>query len=131
MAKIPHVLPDDWLATDEQRRLDVIERYHRYEGFEVERAGAHAALHAIVENQIAEGDRLPVGRILLRLTAEGLDRHEAIHAIASVLAVHISEQLRESGPRTRPPGQQSDRDFIASYFSELEKLTAEGWLRSG
>ena len=123
--------PDDWFATDEQRRLDVIERYHRYEGFEVERAGAHAALHAIVENQIAEGDRLPVGRVLLRLTAEGLDRHEAIHAIASVLAIHVREQLRESGSQTRPPGQQSDRDFIASYFSELEKLTAEGWLRSG
>ena len=124
----PH--PDDWLATDEQRRLDMIERYHRREGFEVERAGAHAALHAIIENQIAEGDQLPVRRTLLRLMAEGLDRHEAIHAIASVLAGHINEYLRESGSQTRPPEQQSDRDFNARYFSELEELTAEGWLRS-
>jgi hypothetical protein len=38
--------------------------------------------------------------------------------------------LREPNSRTGPPGQQSDRDFAASYFSELEKLTAEGWLRS-
>ena len=32
----PFVEPDpsDWLATDEQRRLDLITRYHRHEGFE-------------------------------------------------------------------------------------------------
>jgi hypothetical protein len=115
--------PDAWLATDEQRRLDAVERYHRREGFEAERAGAHAALHVIVENQIAEGDQLPVRRALLRLMADGLDRHEAIHAIASVLAGHINQQLRGA------PGQQSDSD-VNAYFAELEKLTAEAWLRS-
>jgi hypothetical protein len=118
----PH--PDAWLATDEQRRLDVVERYHRDEGFEAERAGAHAAVHLIVENQIAEGDQLPVRRTLLRLMAEGLDRHEAIHAIGSVLACHINQYLRAA------PGQQSDSDVNAPYFAELEKLTAEAWLRS-
>jgi hypothetical protein len=118
----PH--PDAWLATDEQRRLDVVERYHRDEGFEAERAGAHAAVHLIVENQIAEGDQLPVRRTLLRLMAEGLDRHDAIHAIGSVLAGHINQYLRVA------PGQQSDSDVNAPYFAELEKLTAEAWLRS-
>jgi hypothetical protein len=113
---------DDWLASGEQQRLDVIELYHRRAGIEVERAAAHAAMHAVVENQIAEGDQWPVRRTLLRLMAEGLDRHEAIHAIASVLAVHINEHLREA---------DSKRDFVGPYFSELEELTAEGWLRSG
>jgi Protein of unknown function (DUF1186)/SEC-C motif len=121
----PH--PDDWLATDEQQRIDVIQRYHRREGIEVERAELHAVMHAVVENQIAEGDRLPVRRVLLRLMSEGLDRHDAIHAIGSVLAIHLNELARESTPPTRPP----DRDFNATYFSELEKLTAESWLRSG
>jgi hypothetical protein len=123
--------PDDWLATDEQRRLDMIERYHRHKGIKVERAAAHAAMHAVVENQIAEGDRLPVRRTLLRLMAEGLDRHDAIHAIASVLAGHINEQLRESDSQTRRSGQSSDRDPISGYFSELEELTAASWLRTG
>jgi hypothetical protein len=123
--------PDDWLATDEQRRLDVIERYHRREGIAVERATLHATMHAVVENQIAEGDRLPVRRVLQRLMAEGLDRHEAIHAIAAVLAGHINELLREPASPTRPAKQQSDHELNAAYFSELEKLTAEGWLRSG
>ena len=121
----PH--PDDWLATDEQRRIDVIQHYHRREGIEVERAELHAVMHAIVENQIAEGDRLPVRRVLLRLMSEGLDRHDAIHAIGSVLAIHLNELARESTSRT----PASDRDFNAIYFSELEKLTAESWLRSG
>jgi len=124
--------PDDWLAASEERRLDVIEHYHRREGVVVvERIRAHAAFHAVVENQIAEGDQLPVRRILMRLMAEGLDRHEAIHAIGSVLAGHIHELLRDSGPQAGPSEQSPDRDFNASYFSELEELTAEGWLRSG
>ena len=123
--------PDNWLATDEQQRIDLIERYHRLAGIEVERMGAHAAMHAVVENQIAEGDQLPVRRTLLRLMDEGLDRHDAIHAIASVLVVHLNEHLREvrsQAPRTE---QQSDHDFTGPYFSELEELTAESWLRSG
>jgi hypothetical protein len=58
---------------------------------------------------------------------EGLDRHEAIHAIGSVLAGYVNELLREPDLQTRP----SEGDPNAAYFSELEALTAEGWLRSG
>jgi len=123
--------PDDWLATDEQLRMDMIERYHRRAGIKVGSAAAHAAMHAVVENQIAEGDRWPVSRTLLRLMAEGLDRHDAIHAIASVLAGHLNEHLREARSQAPQPEHQSDRDFIGPYFSELEELTAEDWLRSG
>lgn len=109
----------------------MIERYHQHDGLEVERASVHAVMHAAVENQIAEGDRYPVRRTLLRLMAEGLDRHEAIHAIASVLAGRLHELLHESGSEAPRPEQQSDRDVMLPYFSELEKLTAEDWLRSG
>jgi hypothetical protein len=123
--------PDDWLATDEQRRLDMVERYHRREGIDAERAGAHAAIHTAIENQIAEGDRWPVRRTLRRLMAEGLDRHEAIHAIGSVLAVHVNEQLRALRSQAQPLEQEIIDDFNAAYFAEVEKLTAEDWLRSG
>jgi hypothetical protein len=122
--------PNDWLAADEQQRLDAIEHYHRRAGIEIERPALHAAMHGIVENQIAEGDRWPVRRTLLRLIAEGLDRHEAIHAVASVLAGHLNEHLREAGSQAQLPEQPSDRDFTDGYFSELEELTAESWLRS-
>ena len=118
--------PKAWLATDEQERIAVIERYHRRHGLKANRAGAHAAIHAIVENQIAEGDQLPVRRTLLRLMGEGLDRHEAIHAIGSVLAGHINNLLRD---KDALPTSADDSNAI--YFSELERLTAEDWLNSG
>ncbi len=126
----PFVEPDpiDWLATDEQRRLDLITRYHRHEGFEAERSEVHAVMHAVVENQIAERDQLPVRRTLLRLMAEGLDRHDAIHAIASVLIGHINEQLSETASEAE---RTSGDDINAPYFAELERLTAKGWLNSG
>jgi len=85
-------------------------------------------MHAVVENQIAEGDQLPVRRILLRLMAEGLDRHQAIHAIASVLAGHIHEKLSETSAEA---DRNAGADINAPYFAELERLTAKAWLRSG
>jgi Protein of unknown function (DUF1186)/SEC-C motif len=120
--------PEVWLAIDEQDRIDLIEHYHRRRGFKGERARAHAIFHAIVENQIAEGDRLPVRRTLLRLMAEGLDRHDAIHAIGAVLAGHINELLREEDAEAL---SRSGDDSNAAYYSALEKLTAAGWLNSG
>jgi len=119
--------PEAWLATDEQERISLIERYHRRHGSKAERKRVHAIFHAIVENQIAEGDQLPVRRTLLRLMAEGLDRHDAVHAIGSVLAGHINELLRKDEDALAISGQ----DPNAEYFSELERLTAEEWLRSG
>jgi hypothetical protein len=123
--------PDDWLATGEQQRLDVITSYHRRKGFDPERIVLHATIHAIVENQIAEGDQLPVRHTLRRLMAEGLDRHEAVHAIGSVLAFHINELMRQVNSATPRPERRSGHDDNARYFSELERLTAEAWLRSG
>jgi hypothetical protein len=123
--------PDEWLATDEQQRIDMVERYHQREGIELDRPEVHAVMHAVVENQIAEGDPRPVSATLLRLMAEGLDRHEAIHAIASVFAYHLNTLMREVPSQTHPSGQQSDRDFVGPYLAELEQLTAESWLRSG
>ncbi len=46
--------------------------------------------HVVVENQIALGDEIPVARNLHQLMAQGLDRHDAIHAIASVKAIRTS-----------------------------------------
>lgn len=72
-----------------------------------------------------EGDQLPVRRTLLRLMGEGLDRHEAIHAIGSVLAGHLNDLLRSRDTLASP------EESNAAYFDELERLTAEDWLNSG
>jgi hypothetical protein len=51
-----------------------------------------------VENQVALGDTFAARAVLLRLMAEGLDRHEAIHAIGSVLSVELFAALRGEEP---------------------------------
>jgi hypothetical protein len=50
----------------------------------------------------------PAGRIAQRLIGEGLDRHDAIHAIGMVLAEHIYDVLKTT---------KSDRDANVPYFA--------------
>jgi hypothetical protein len=118
--------PVDWLDLSEQDRIDLIEDYHRRTGVRVPAMEAHAIIHLIVENQIAEGDALPVRRTAQRLMSEGLDRHDAIHAIGTVLAGHLNDLMREA-PASE---QDSSPDPNDAYFAELKSLTAEVWLRS-
>ncbi|WP_051380503.1 hypothetical protein [Bradyrhizobium sp. WSM1743] len=69
--------------------------YHRRAGIRLPRDKAHAIFHVIVENQIADPE-LPVRSTAQRLMSEGLDRHEAIHAIGLVLAGHMNELVRKT-----------------------------------
>jgi Domain of unknown function (DUF1841) len=114
--------PEEWLALDEQERIDLVRDYHRRARIKLPDATLHAALHAIVEGQIALGDQLSVRRTAQRLMDEGLDRHDAIHAIGSVLSEFIFDILTEPKLHAVPN---------AEYFAALERLTAEGWLQSG
>jgi hypothetical protein len=60
--------------------------YHRRARIRLPNEKLHATLHAIVEAQIALGDETPACRIALCLIGDGLDPHDAIHAIGMVLA---------------------------------------------
>lgn len=114
--------PESWLEMDEQERLMLIEQHHESEGLNVDVPSptAHAAMHAVVENQIAEGQPPETASTVQRLQREGLDRHDAIHSVASVLAGHIWEMQRHR----RPFDQKK-------YLKQLRKLTAKKWLRGG
>lgn len=114
--------PDQWLALDEAERIDRVRKYHRHAGERLPNPQLHATFHVIVETQIAMGDELPVRATVERLMAEGLDRHDAIHAIGSILAKHIFAGVEGGG--------QDREDPNLSYFAELETLTAEGWRQS-
>jgi len=109
--------PEEWLALDEQIRLDLVEEYHRLARTKLPSLAAHALLHAVIENQIAQNLESVV-RAMARLTAEGLNRHDAIHAIASVLAMHIYDLLNAKADAA---------NSHAVYFAAVEKLTAKVW----
>ena len=78
-------------------------------------------MHVVVESQVAMGDELPVRRTVDRLQAEGLDRHEAIHAVGSVLAGYVHDVMKMGPPKSDPN---------KLYWTSLEKLTAEGRRRA-
>jgi hypothetical protein len=106
--------PDAWLQLDEAERIEAVLRYHKRAGMRGGNRRAHAAFHTIVENQIAEGLRSACDA-MDRLQQEGLDRHDAIHAVGSVLAGHIHGALTGK----RGVDQQA-------YDNELDALTAAG-----
>ena len=112
--------PKEWLALDEWERTDLIVEYHDSAEVELPNPQLHAVCHIIVENQISMGEEVPV-RTLRRLIKEGLDRHEAIHAIGSVLVEQIYNTMTGS----------STKDTNERYVRKLEDLTVDGWLNSG
>jgi len=114
--------PAAWLALDEQERMNLVEEYHVRQRIELPNATVHATIHVVVENQIAEGDASPVREKARRLMVQGLDRHDAIHAIGSVVARHLSDVIS---------GKVAGSDPNQRYFSALRRLTAQKWLRSG
>ena len=119
--------PAEWLSMDEQERISVAVDYHRRANIRTPNVQLHATVHAIVENQIALGDEVPVQRTVQRLMAEGLDRHDAIHAVGMILMEFMYEAM-SSADTSRPVGGSHSN---APYYAALEKLTAQSWRRSG
>jgi len=77
-----------WDLLDEDERVNIVMKYHQEADIELPDEHTPALLHVVVENQIARGQQTPVEAALHRLTNENLDRHDAIHAIAKMMATH-------------------------------------------
>ena len=114
----PEKTPDsiEWLELDEDARIDLVQAYHADANIELPDAMLHAAIHVVVENQLAL-DVDPVSDTLERLQRQGLDRHEAIHAVGAVLSEDIASLLGGG------QGQWNHN----RYESRLNKLTAKRW----
>jgi hypothetical protein len=113
----PEVAPDAarWQELGEDEQIMLAEAYHRQAEVELSNTTVHAVMHVIIENQVAKGDELPVRRAIERLMGEGLDRHEAVHAVGSVLAGHLTDTLKAGAANN------------AAYNAAVERLTAESW----
>lgn len=111
----------DWLNLSETVQNDLVRAYHEkaHEPLTQEALSIHTVLHVVVENQIALKTEA-VSETVDRLTRQGLERHEAIHAVAAVLSKDIVEIMHD--------GQASFS--AAAYRRRLEKLTAKRWRKS-
>ncbi|HEX3885479.1 MAG TPA: hypothetical protein VHW66_22690 [Stellaceae bacterium] len=111
--------PGAWLALSEDERIGIVEEYHRRIRAPLPRArrSAHAIFHVIVEDNLASGEEPVVEAVLERLIGEGLDRHDAVHAVATVFAAPVNAAIRDSV------------DFSSEKCGKaLEELTAASWL---
>jgi hypothetical protein len=113
--------PAAWDAADEGERVAAVQAHHATLGSRhppTPQPRLHAALHVVVESQLAAGNPPEARRALARLTAGGLGRHDAVHAIASAAADATNAALAAG---------RFDR---AAYARALDALTADGWRRS-
>jgi len=111
--------PEQWGSLDEDQRLETVIEYHREARIDLPDKHTHALMHVIIENQNTLGGKTPVAATIRRLLNEGLDRHDAIHAIASILANFMFERMQS---------EANDRSNDL-YYVELKQLTADKWNR--
>jgi len=113
--------PDHWLDLSEQERIDAVLDHHRFDGLPASQAELHAVTHVVIETILAEGTVEGASAKLRELVADGLDRHEAIHAMGTAVAGVIFETL-QSADDGAPP-EKSQR-LVARRLAEV---TAESW----
>jgi len=114
--------PEAWLELDEGERIALVEDQHRAAREGGPNFTGHARIHTVVENQIAMG--IPhVVMTMTRLMREGLDRHDALHAVGSVVA-ELMFELMTAGAKA------VDAAVDARYAKALAKLSAASWRAS-
>jgi len=111
-----------WLAASDGERIDAARAFCDRHEPDLPNGEVHAAIHAVVEAQIAMGDEIPVAAAQRRLLAEGLSRHDTIHAIGAVLSGHLYHLMK---------GNRGGPDANAAYYAALETLTAASWQAMG
>jgi hypothetical protein len=119
----PDRKPDSatWLDLDEEERIAKVVAYHRAKRVKLENERIHAIAHMLVENQIALGEPPQVPETLARLMNEGLSRHDAVHAVGSVLLGVVFQVVRKPNDKHDPNTQ---------YHQRLAELTAARWRAS-
>lgn len=89
---------------------------HPHPGVEGARMKLHLSLHVVAETQIRRRNPPVVAETLERLMREGLDRHEAIHAIGTVIAEEVMQVVG---------GKQRYDEIV--YAEKLRELSAAAW----
>lgn len=89
--------PGGWTAAGEAERVAAVEAHHRAiaaRHVPMANARVHAAIHVVVETQLASDDPPEARRAVARLVASGRSRHEAIHLVAAAVTESVQAALR-------------------------------------
>lgn len=89
---------EEWLLLEEGERIQlVIEGHQRVNAKMGQNETAHATIHVIVETQLAE-KYAPAVRAFDRFRAAGVNRHNTVHALASVVTRHMIVMMERHEP---------------------------------
>lgn len=123
----PETTPNasEWLALPEEERIRLVQEHHIAARVKLPNIKLHSAIHVTVENQIALS-YAPSQRALARLMADGLSRHEATHAIGSVVAKMIFEMMQGPAKTEEQAALLQDQMGV-----EIDQLQSDIWLSSG
>jgi hypothetical protein len=110
----------NWLALDEVNRIELVHDFHSKLDLElaVEALNVHSTIHVLVENQLAMGVEF-IPETIAKFIRQGLNRHEAIHAIGAIISEDIFDLLKGS----------AEEFSQKKYRKKLEKITAKKWLK--
>ncbi len=102
--------PAEWLQLEEAARIALVAEAHRRTRASVGgNEEAHASIHVVVEDRLAMGHPAVVAAYD-RCLAAGVDRHNAIHALASVVTNHMVAVLESQAGFDQAT---ADQDFAA------------------
>ena len=102
-------------------RFKLVRRAHRLLNKKKINIDVHAVLHVIVENQIALIDPPETAVAVERMVSEGLDRHDALHAAALIVARHHPDDDDLTADRMDEALNQA----LASDMAELNRTVYE------
>ena len=118
--------PAWWNSLGSDERVHIAEAAHVVPGawhFPIRDSRAHAIMHVVVENLVAQGDETPIYATLQKLARQGLERHDAIHALSTVFAEHA---------RTIGGGRaDSDTPPPEAQVKRAAAMTASSWRGQG
>ena len=85
-----------WSAAPQEDRVCAVEAFHGASQAPhppIERARVHAALHVVVEDQLAKGEPPEAARAVARLVAGGMTRHAALHEVGRAASAALQAAL--------------------------------------
>lgn len=112
---------EEWLVQPDAARFKLVRRAHRLLKKKKINIDVHAVLHVIVENQIALIDPPETAVAVERMVSEGLDRHDALHAAALIVARHLPNDDDLTADRMDEALNQA----LASDMAELNRTVYE------
>lgn len=111
--------PTEWRALEVQERIRVVVAYHSIAKKNTKKPKVHALLHVNVENLLLQA-RGPATRAMSRLMKEGLTRHQAIHALATVWLAYPVDSW--SGNTSQSPQEKQ-----VAFNHAMENLSIDAW----